>query len=178
MAWTAPFTAVANTSLPAATWNTHVRDNLLETAPAKASGSGTYFVGTGVNAIAERNVGLDFVVTSQTTGSGSYTDLATVGPSITVTTGTRAIICITAQIANNTVAGSSLVACDISGAHTEAAADSNSLQLDAGVANQELSASHVTMYSLTAGSSTFRLKYRVSAGTGTFARRKLVVMPF
>lgn len=171
-------TATANTAFTAAQFNTYVRDNLLETAPAKASSSGTYFVGSGVNSITERTVGLDFELASQTTTSGSFTDLATIGPDITVTTGTRAIVCLTAQIANNTVGGSCLVGVDISGAHTEAPSDPNALQLDSAIANQELSASHITMYTLTAGSNTFRMKYRVSTGTGTFARRKIVVIPY
>ena len=54
MAWSAPMTAVANTVFTAAQFNQHVRDNLNETAPAKATASGGYFVATGVNAIAQR----------------------------------------------------------------------------------------------------------------------------
>ena len=37
MAWTAPMTAVSGSVLTAAQWNTNVRDNLLETAPANCS---------------------------------------------------------------------------------------------------------------------------------------------
>jgi hypothetical protein len=55
MAWTAPGTAVGNTLLTAAFWNTHVRDNLLETAPAKATAAGQLFQATAPNAIAALN---------------------------------------------------------------------------------------------------------------------------
>ena len=54
MAWTAPMTAVANAVFTAAQFNTHVRDNLLETAPAKATTTGGYFVATGTNTIVQR----------------------------------------------------------------------------------------------------------------------------
>lgn len=37
MAWTAPLTAALNGTLTAAQFNTHVRDNLLETEAAKAT---------------------------------------------------------------------------------------------------------------------------------------------
>lgn len=55
MAWTAPGTAVGNTLLTAAFWNTHVRDNMLETAPAKATQAGQIFHATGPNVIAALN---------------------------------------------------------------------------------------------------------------------------
>lgn len=57
MAWSAPATAVANTFLTAAFWNTQVRDNLLETAPAKAAAAGDSFYATAANAIARLAAG-------------------------------------------------------------------------------------------------------------------------
>lgn len=179
MAWTSPMTAVANAAFTAAQFNTHVRDNLLETAPGKATESGTYFTGNGANAIVERKVGLDFKTsTTETTTSTSYTDLATTGPTITVTTGTRAIVVISARMENNTAGQGCFVGYDISGAHTEAATDVNSLIFESDSAGQAMAASHVTMHTLTAGSNTFTAKYKVDGGTGSFSRRKIVVMPF
>jgi hypothetical protein len=52
--WSAPMTAVANSTFTAAQFNQYVRDNLNETAPAKATSAGSYFVADGVNSIAER----------------------------------------------------------------------------------------------------------------------------
>jgi hypothetical protein len=92
MAWTAPMTAVDNTIWTSSQWNTHVRDNLLETMAGKATTAGRWFVSTGANAIAERVITQASTTTSQTTTSASFTDLATVGPAVTVTTGTKAIV--------------------------------------------------------------------------------------
>src|SRR3546814_19340432 len=75
MAWTAPMTAVANTVFTAAQFNQHVRDNLNETAPAKATAAGGYFVATGVNAIAQRIADGNTDTNTGTTTSTTYTDL-------------------------------------------------------------------------------------------------------
>lgn len=52
MSWTAPRTWVTSEVISAAIMNTHVRDNLLETAPAKASAAGQMVFSTAANAIA------------------------------------------------------------------------------------------------------------------------------
>ncbi len=53
MSWTTPRTWV-NGEIPGATeMNAHVRDNMNETAPAKATTAGELIVVTGANAIAE-----------------------------------------------------------------------------------------------------------------------------
>jgi hypothetical protein len=50
--WTAPMTAVAHTAFPATSFNTYVRDNLLESAPAKATTQfSTFRVGQRINSI-------------------------------------------------------------------------------------------------------------------------------
>ncbi len=51
MPWTAPRTWTTGEIVTAAMMNTHVRDNLLETAPAKAVAAGDLFYATGMNAI-------------------------------------------------------------------------------------------------------------------------------
>jgi hypothetical protein len=55
MAWTAPRTWVTDEVVSASQLNTHVRDNLLETAPAKATASGELFEATGANALQATN---------------------------------------------------------------------------------------------------------------------------
>jgi hypothetical protein len=55
MAWTAPVTFV-NGVLPASQLNQMLRDNMNETAPAKASMIAGYFASSGTNSIAEREV--------------------------------------------------------------------------------------------------------------------------
>lgn len=52
MSWTAPRTWVTGEVVTAALMNTHVRDNMLETAPAKAAAAGDTFYATAANAIA------------------------------------------------------------------------------------------------------------------------------
>jgi len=52
MAWTAPRTWVAAEILTAALLNTHLRDNLLETGPAKVTTQGDLLYATAANALA------------------------------------------------------------------------------------------------------------------------------
>jgi hypothetical protein len=178
MAWSSPMTAVANAALTAAQWNTHVRDNLLETAPAKATSAGQIFVATGANSIAARTIGKNRIDTTQTTTSSSYVDLATIGPTVTVTTSTRAIAIITAQM-NASVAGNYCVAgCEVSGATSISPDDAESLNIESGSNFMDMRASALVFYdTLNPGSNTFRMKYLVSGSTGTFQRRILTVIP-
>ncbi len=57
MAWVAPRTWVTAEVVSASLLNTHVRDNLLETAPAKAAAAGDLVYATGANAIAVLSLG-------------------------------------------------------------------------------------------------------------------------
>src|SRR5687767_560975 len=116
MVWSPPLTAVAGSVLTAAEWNTSVRDNLNETFPALATRDGTIAVGTGVNSIAERFPDSASVNTSQTTTSTTFTDLTTVGPSVTSTTGARAMVSIRTLAQNNTAGQTSQASYEISGA--------------------------------------------------------------
>ena len=178
MAWTAPMTAVANTVFTAAQFNTHVRDNLNETAPAKATTAGSLFVASGVNSIAERIPSTASVATSEMTASTSYTDVATPGPAVTATTGTRAIVAVTSLVQNSTPGENSYASYAVSGASAIAATDDRAVLITAAAINQTLRAAAVYMETgLTAGSNTFTMKYRVTGGTGSFQNRRLVVIP-
>ena len=176
MAWTAPMTAVDNTAFFAAEFNTHVRDNLLETAPAKASAVGSFFVGVGTNEISERTPATGFVVTSQTTTSTTFTDLGTVGPSVTLTTGTAALVILGCSLGNTTTNISSYMSFEAPGyAATGNRAVGKTSQT---AANMRLHASnYIWLDALTPGSNTFTAKYSVTGGTGTFANRALTVIP-
>lgn len=179
MAWTAPMTFAAASALTAAQMNAFVRDNMLETAPAKATTAGRIFVATGANAIAERAVSGATVATSQTTASTSFTDLATSGPAVTVTTGTQAMVFVAAQMSNATANAFSNMSFAVSGATTSAAAIGRAIEhIDTGgTAGQQISRTGAWTYiALTAGSNTFTAKYSVSAGTGTFVNRHLIVV--
>lgn len=180
MAWTAPMTAVANALWTAAQWNAHVRDNLAETMAGKASAnSSRWFVATGANAIAERVIDSATVGTSQTTTSTSYADLATVGPAVTVTTGTKALVFTTAGTSNSGTNNATYFSYAVSSATTIAASDTWAGRLDgvvSGNANKFSSVHFVT--NLNAGSNTFTMRYRVAAGTGTYYGRGITVVSF
>lgn len=180
MAWTSPITFATGEILTAAQMNTYVRDNLLETAPAKATTPGGLFVTTGANAIAERVPAGATVTASQSTTSNSFVDLATVGPSVTVTTGNQAIVSIYAAMTVNTNDNQAEAGYAVSGATSIAATSARVVQLDGCPAGDELRMSAVFFQSgLTAGTNTFTMKYRVpTAGvSGTFADRHIVVIP-
>lgn len=167
-------TAVSNSVFTAAQFNQFVRDNLNETAPAKATTAGSHFAGTGLNSIAERLTADNLVATSQTTTSTSYTDLATVGPTVTATTGPYALVA-TYNSNFNSGAAASLMSFEVSGASSIAAADNVSIAIS-GTGSQRASGLFL-LTTLTPGSNTFRCKYRVGAGTGTYADRRILVFP-
>lgn len=179
MSWSTPLTAVSNATLTAAQWNASVRDNLLETAPAKATAAGRIFVTTAANAIAERVPSSATIATTETTASTTYVDLVSVGPTVTVTTGTSALIAITCGLSQNTVGGYCNASVLVSGA-SSIAAGTFVLNFRSGAANQQLVATNFNlMTGLTAGSNTFKMQYNAGAGggTATFFNRHLVVIP-
>lgn len=177
MTWTNPMTFVAGTTLTAAQLNANLRDNMLETAPGKATTAGRLFVATGANAIAERPVSDAFIATIQTTTSTTYTDLTTVGPTQTVTTGTSAFVIIRSGLSNSASGNDCFVSVDVSGASTVAASDAWAIQFRSTSATNGLGAAVTHLFTgLTAGSNTFTCKFRVSAGTGSFQNRTLTVI--
>jgi hypothetical protein len=184
MAWTAPRTWIAGETLTATLLNAHVRDNMLETEAALATGGG-YFVGAALNDLVERKPKQATVSTSQTTTSTTYTNLATTGPAVTVTTSDRALVIWSANFSNNTAGGSggaanTWMAPAVSGATTDAATDGDALQGQDLVANRSRQYMKSKFYvALTPGSNTFTAQYRVTgATTGTWSDRRLLVFPF
>jgi hypothetical protein len=180
MAWSVPLTAIASTALTAAQWNASVRDNLLETAAAKATTAGGIFVATGANALAERIPARQTNATAQTTASiTTYGDLATVGPAVTVTTGAQAIVWFGAAIGNATGGGGGLMGFAVSGASTIAASDDRAIRIMSGAAGETNRIVNLHMQiGLTPGSNTFTAKYTTpTGGTCTFQQRELGVIP-
>jgi hypothetical protein len=170
-------TATANATFTAAQFNAHVRDNLNETAPSKATTANRWFVSTGANAIAERGIERATVATAQPKGAGAYGDLTTAGPAVTVTTGTKAIVVVAANISINATINTGRMSYAVSGATTIAAGDSTSLAVQ-GVAASSLEgrASVMSIPTLTAGSNVFTAKYWSSGSTSTFSDRSIIVM--
>jgi hypothetical protein len=179
MSWTAPMTAVTGAVLTAAQWNTHVRDNLLETGPAKATASGQILVSVGPNQVAMRTPTQASIATTEFTSSASFVDLLTVGPSITVVTGTKALVFIAATLSQNTVDAYAVASYDVTGATTLAPSTSTSLNYRNASVNQQFRASFTDWNtSLNAGTNTFTMKYVANGGTAAFATRNLFVIPF
>lgn len=183
MAWSTPLTAVANAALTAAQWNASVRDNLLETSPAKATGAGRIYVSTGVNAVAER-VPSTVRVTGGAQGTTSTTfgdNLTTVGPTISnLTTGTSAIFALSAFVSNPTAGQGGYMGCAVSGASAIAADGTRALRFISSNASEIQKASYIGMFNgtLTAGSNTFKAQYaNVNTGTATFDEREIMVIP-
>ena len=112
---------------------------------------------------------VDIIDTSETTTSTTFTDLATVGPSVTLTTGTKALVTITSYIHNSTNSTENFIGFAVSGATTIAADSTRCLFLSntsTGNGRPELRYSYsYILTGLTAGSNTFTLKYRCSSGT-------------
>jgi hypothetical protein len=135
-----------------------------------------------LDALNQRNNHTATVATSQTTTSTTYADLATVGPTVSsLTTGTFALVVLTAFMSNSGAGNTSLMTFDVSGAttltHAGGSVDTLSLSTVSDIANAGRRFSAVYPVTLTAGSNTFTAKYRVSAGTGTFIDRNIIVIP-
>ncbi|MFT2016283.1 hypothetical protein ACMA1D_10635 [Streptomyces sp. 796.1] len=186
MAWTAPKTWTAGAVLTAAELNEQLRDNLLETMPAKAMTPGAFFAVEDENYIVERRTQSARVNAVETTASTTYSDLATVGPSVTVTTGTRAFVFISAQLSNDTASAQSVMSWTVSGAtNRDPVADATLLDLTAIVADGVPASSPWGMGQvdlltvLTPGENTFTAKYRAGgSGTARFQNRFIAVFPF
>ena len=118
------------------------------------------------------------VLTGQTTTSTSYTDLATAGPAVTLTTGTTALVLVMAGYASvNTTGPGSVISFAVSGATTIAASDDyrGTLGADSGY-NTSSIVMLTKLTTLTAGSNTFTAKYRqTAASTGEYSHRSITV---
>lgn len=115
------------------------------------------------------------VATLQTTASTSYTDLATAGPTVTLTTGTRALVTVSGLVQNDPSV-SAFMGFAVSGATTIAAADTKALVVGGNFDGRvTVGASRTFLVTLTAGSNVFTAKYRMSGGTGTYSNRDIIV---
>jgi len=179
MTWAAPMTAVAGSVFTAAQFNTYIRDNLNETAPAKATTAGSHFAVSDTNQIAQRTSATANINTGESTSSSAYTALATPGPVVTVTTGVMALVGVSSTLSNNTVGQNTYMSYAVSGATTIAATDDRAQLMTAAAINQAFRASHWYLETgLTAGSNTFTAQYRVTANTGSWSNRRMIVVPF
>lgn len=163
MAYTAGKTWTVGEILTAADMNTYVRDNgddLDDRISAVLSGT-------------NNGVG-----TSETTTSTTYTDLATSGPAVTLTTGAKALVLYGCLMSNGTAGARCFMDFAVSGASSRSADDATAWRFESSAANDQARAMAAFVQGgLTTGSNTFTAKYRVSGGTGTFEDRRIVVIP-
>ena len=115
------------------------------------------------------------VATSQSTSSTSYVDLATAGPAVTLTTGTKVLVFTNTEV--STAAGRYVFAdFAISGATTRAASDDTCIKMGTDADSMQSRNGVANLMTVTAGSNTFTMKYRVNAGTNSFINRTIVVV--
>lgn len=180
MSWNAPMTFVAGQVLTADQLNRYLRDNLDECAPAKAGLPGGYFVTTGTNQIAQRKPRKHTILAVEQTASTSYVDLTTVGPTISLTTGTDALVIWGAQIMSDINNVSSFVSVTVSGATSIAATTDNALRIYNQL-NRRTQMSQFCYYdNLNPGTNVFTMKYATggAGATCTFDRRRMVIFPY
>lgn len=117
------------------------------------------------------------IATSENTTSGSFADLATPGPSATVTIGAsgKAKVCISARCSNTNANVDCYVGVDISGASTVAAGTLILTNTPAGEPIQFGTSTLIT--GLTPGSTTFKMQYATAANTASFSVREIIVEP-
>jgi hypothetical protein len=115
---------------------------------------------------------------SAVTTSASYGGLAGGGtnPSVTLSTGTTALITLSSTVRTATGGSPGIVSVAVSGATTVAASDNYSLE-NGSTSNLSLSRSFV-LTGLTAGTNTFEIRYRAEPNgtTTTHLRRNIVVV--
>jgi hypothetical protein len=122
--------------------------------------------------------GQNRVDTNQTTTSNSYTGLAT-AQSVTVTTGTKVLVIVSAYTYPQGTGCAGYVSYAISGATTRAVSDSWALitEVDGNNDVDQNGASYVSYQTVTAGSNTFTLQFRTNGGgTTNFRYRQIIVI--
>jgi hypothetical protein len=177
MAWTTLPAYSDGNALTGAQMNA-IADNIEESAAAKATAAGQYFVATAANTLAARTVEHDFVSGLDSDTQTTYDDIATIGPGVTMTCQTQALVFIASLCYNSTTAAGTYMGVDITGATTLAPSDERSLIWQGTASNGERWTVANLYTSLTAGSHTFRSKYKVDSNTGSWKWRRIQVMGF
>ena len=119
------------------------------------------------------------VVTTESCTSTTYVDLATVGPSVTLTTGSRVLVIMSAAYAKTVNGGIGVVMGVVVSGATTVAVPAGGYEASSDYSNSGflygLSRIFV-LTGLTQGSNIFKLQYHITlGGTFTFRRRKLAV---
>lgn len=148
----------------------------------KAPGDATKFL-NGASppawAVPAVNAAAASVATSETQASNTtFGDLATAGPSVTLTTGASVIVWISGNVTHGAAGNSANVSVAVSGATTLAANGTNSTNVSsAGASFDNVFSRCLVLTGLTPGSNTFTLKYQNNGGgTWSFYNRSIAVL--
>jgi hypothetical protein len=127
--------------------------------------------------VASSPITASYIDTVQSMNAG-WGDLATVGPSVTVTTNTSVACFINAQVYPSTNAGNAFIGVAVSGATVVTASDDNSVWATTPIAgNTQVLSTGIVFTGLTSGSNTFTMKYRTSGdAVENFYRRRIAVL--
>lgn len=179
MAWTAPMSAVDGTVFTAAQWNTHIRDNLLETEAGRAQTVSGYSVVSDYTQLIERNAQVRTVTTLDTTSNTSYDDLDTTdGPQITIITGTRCLVGLYGSV-RSTGGTAAWMSYEVSGASSFSPSDNSAIEFQVTDPDNWAGGVVIGLSGLTAGTNIFTAKYRVSSsGQAKFDQRRIWIIPF
>jgi hypothetical protein len=182
MAWSSPFTAVTGNVFTASQWNQYGRDNLRVSEAAVALSAGGLICTTAANTLIQRNPDVLMIPFYDSTTTTTYVDLPLIsGPAITVANGTACLISVGSLLYNDTAGLGSRITFALSGSNTLSATDDNSFYAESGTAKDTFHGTWTGVRTgMTAGSTTFTVKYRTTAGggTSTFAHRVIAVVPF
>ena len=173
-----PSTTLGDIEYRSSTANTNTRLGIGSTGQVLTVAGGVPSWATTVASVPNNASAL--TTTAESTTSSSYTGLTT-ATSVTLTTGTKALVAIFADARNNTGAEDFRVSFAVSGATTIAASDNYSAlrTIVSGSTGENRATTIGRTYiitGLTAGSNTFTMQYRQGGGTSTFANRSISVM--
>lgn len=152
-------------------------DKALGTAPSNAADVATKgYVDVGD---IFKNAQVAYVATSENTTSASYADLTTTTDQVTVTVGSSGMVLLLFQSwASLNAVGNVYLSCAISGTNSSAASDATGCTVSIPASGYSATIFWGALLpSLASGSTTFKLKYKVSNGTGSFKDRRITVIP-
>jgi len=132
------------------------------------------------NWVCVTQVGAVTDTTCSTVTTASFADPSTAGntnPTVTLVTGTSAIVDINSTLYNSTAGAYNYVSFAVSGATTLAGSEGNSYYYSStgGTPADQHTGRRFIITGLTAGTNTFTMKYKVGSGTGQYNRRTLIV---
>lgn len=135
------------------------------------------YVDTAVDNVTNPALGsVDSVATEESTTQGSYGDLPTHGPEVTVDApdGASAVVIVTADMEVDAGSGSALMSFETSGASPGSPSEIRAVYISEDAGRMRVAAMY--RVPLSAGETTYTAKYRTSADEATFQRRSLAVI--